>query len=207
MRLFYFECWPLGMHVHDISAAVNQYVAGNTAWSAEEQAVLESALSDTPAVTVSHLQRCAVVAARLPGKTIRDVAVRLRWLRDAEPAMVDLTVAAMGARTAEAGLAVFDPTSPTPHEGGTGAGGTATWRNPAAMFTGPTAVRPVGAPAPSFPHELAVAQLLQENHVAIEQVSPACLLGVPAPPHHAMPHLCPPRGPSRCLQPPPPLLL
>ena len=111
---------------------------------------------------VSMVQAYVEIAARLPDKTVRDVAARVCALRSFDPAASDLAVSHMGAATAAAGLPV-PGANPVDGAGLTGTAGEAlpmqnsaevvaaaaavaaqnggSWNDPSAMFTGPSSIR------------------------------------------------------------------
>ena len=50
-------------------------------WSAEEQKILDDTMSKLPQEKYTPLQRYIQVAAQLPNKGVRDVALRVRWIQ------------------------------------------------------------------------------------------------------------------------------
>ncbi|PKA64270.1 hypothetical protein AXF42_Ash009490 [Apostasia shenzhenica] len=54
----------------------------STHWMAEEQAILELMLREN--TTEPKIIRYSRIARHLPGKTIRDVALRIKWMTDRE---------------------------------------------------------------------------------------------------------------------------
>ena len=144
-----------------------EYVVGAREWSNEEMAVVNQVLEALDGRDISMMQAYIEIAARLPEKTVRDVAARVSALRSFDPSSSDLAVSHMGAATAAAGLPVpgAQPAmdAPPPGLALTGPAGEAlpmahspevvaaaavmaaqsggTWNDPAAMFTGPSSVR------------------------------------------------------------------
>ena len=129
-----------------------QHVVGSTPWSDEEQAILNAVLAEQSAEggqdTASTLAVCCVASSRLgPTKGARDVAARLRELRNRDPDMLDLAAAAAGARAAASGMAApgaTDAAGSTKSSSSSvdidGGGGPA-WKDPTAYLAGPASVR------------------------------------------------------------------
>jgi hypothetical protein len=162
-------------------------------WSDEEQAILNAVLAEQSAEggqdTASTLVLCCVAASRLgPTKGARDVAARLRVLRNQDPDMVGLAAAAAGARAAASGMAVpgasASAAGSSTGSSSSSSGGAPSWNDPTALLAGPVSVRATMAldgadsdgssaacaAAPSFPFALPVAQLLQANQLVVERL-------------------------------------
>ncbi|KAJ0239799.1 Uncharacterized protein HA466_0225260 [Hirschfeldia incana] len=73
------------------SSEMRYYSGSSKYWSSEEQAILEDGLvrySSEPSIS-----RYAKIASELPNKTIRDVAMRCRWMHE----IIDMVVASNSA--------------------------------------------------------------------------------------------------------------
>ena len=119
--------------------------------------MLDRALASCP-YGASAVQQFAVAAAQLPGKSVREVAARVRRMRDGIGQCDDdgggvrgLAAAAMGAISASCGLEVPGAMGGDPAEGGASG-----WKDPVAILAGPSSVRatmhpdgPATAPPPS----------------------------------------------------------
>lgn len=141
-----------------------QHVVGSTPWSDEEQAILNAVLAEQSAEggqdTASTLAVCCVAASRLgPSKGARDVAARLRELRNNDADMLDLAAAAAGARAAASGMAAPGATeaatgSTTSSSVDTGGSGGPAWKDPTVYLAGPASVRATMALCSSSPDSL-----------------------------------------------------
>ena len=87
-----------------------------TEWTPAESAALDEALVSLPAARYSPLERYARAAAALPRKTMRDVALRVRWLAGRA------SQAAAAARQARAASGGPPPSNPPRHAAGAGEG-------------------------------------------------------------------------------------
>lgn len=138
------------------------YHVGSRPWSDEETAVLHQALAELDGRTdISMVQAYVKIAARLPDKTVRDVAAHVSALRNNTAETADLAASAMGAAAAVAGLSVPGVNPATDTSGAIGFGAAqgvapaeavaaaaaaaaqngGSWDDPAAMFTGPSSIR------------------------------------------------------------------
>jgi len=150
---------------------LDSYELGATVWSEQEQGTLLQLMARTEQdASMSHIQRCAMIASELPGKTVRDVMARVCALRDLAPERAGLVSAAMSAAAVHSGLTT--PGSLDAEGRYVSEHGNASLHDPSALVAGPGAVRSTMAPnrASSFPHELQVTQLLQENLLIVGKI-------------------------------------
>jgi hypothetical protein len=89
-------------------------------WTEEEQRALEAGVQSHPPDRFDTVQRYVKIAAMLPRKSVRDVALRVRWtinqqlLKKRKPGEVLLPTGASGAKKATVpGGALLPPKAPT----------------------------------------------------------------------------------------------
>lgn len=168
------------------SSAATSMVEGEPAiWTPDEQAALERSLTAMDP-SVSTLRRAALVAAELPGKSLRDVVQRISALQDCMPEATAAAAAVSSATALQAGLSssgvVYDALGNPDFQGADSEQVQTEWTDPSSvlaaklniarstMDNNTQSVEGGGPAGGAFPHELQVSQLLQENMLIVARM-------------------------------------